>query len=511
MAKKTELSRKDTSVYRTNVVAQFLDKEPADFSREDIITYVKGNGIRMLNFNYTAGDGRLKTLSFSIRDEKHLRRLLDQGERVDGSSLFRHIDTGNSDLYVIPRFRSAFLNPFTNLPTLNLMCSYFDGKGDSPDVAPENIVRKSHAEFKKATGMELHTLGELEFYMFLKPGLQEIFPSTPQRNYHESEPFAKCKALNEDALYTLAATGIRVKYGHSEVGAIPLPDGTRTEQYEIELDLEPLEDMADHLVIAKWILRNVAAKHGLDLSFAPKLAVGHAGSGLHIHMAAVKNGKNQFLDEREELSLTARKMIGGMIRLAPSLTAFGNTVPTSYLRLVPRQEAPTNVCWGDKNRSVLIRVPLGWRNVGDLSEKVNRKEQGRTPHEGRQTVELRSPDGSANAHLLLAGIGVAARHGLTDPGSLKMAEDTYVSVNIFKEEHKGIQEKLAQLPTSCHASAAKLREDASFYTERGVFNARTVEGTAGMLDAYDDQDLSEMIKKDAVKAEEYIKKFMHCG
>ena len=507
-----KLGAKETrSSFYSNELVQYLKKNPDDFTREDIVGFVSGNGIRMLNFNYAGGDGRLKTLSFAIRNENHLRRLLDQGERVDGSSLFKYIDTGSSDLYVIPRFRTAFVNPFTVLPTLNLLCSYFDGKGDAPDIAPEHIVRKAHDDLKSRTGMELHALGELEYYIYLKPGQQEIFPSTPQRNYHEGEPFAKCKAVNEEALHTLAAAGIKAKYGHSEVGAIPMDDGTRTEQYEIELDLEPLEDAADHLVLAKWILRNTAAKHGLEVTFAPKLAVGHAGSGMHVHMAAMKNGRNLFLDRKEDLSETARKIIGGLLKLAPSLTAFGNTNPSSYLRLVPRQEAPTNVCWGEKNRSVLIRVPLGWRNVGNLSAKANKAAKNPVPHEGRQTVELRSPDGSANVHLLLAGIGVAARYGLTSGDSLKLTEDCYVNVNIFKEEHKHIQERLVQLPASCHESAERLREHASIYEEGGVFDRRVIEWTMEQLKGFNDRELSAEMKKNRKKAEAYIRQFMHCG
>lgn len=73
----------------------------------------------------------------------------------------------------------------------------------------------------------------------------------------------------------------------------------------------------------------------------------------------MKDGQNQMLKDGA-LSETARKAIAGMMKLASSITAFGNTNPTSYFRLVPHQEAPTNICWGDRNRSVLVRVPLGW-------------------------------------------------------------------------------------------------------------------------------------------------------
>jgi len=494
-----------------NQLVRFLKKDVREFTREDIISFIKGNGIKMLNFNYVAGDGRLKTLSFTIRDEKQVRKLLDWGERVDGSSLFSYVDSANSDLYVIPRFKTAFLNPFSPIPTLNLLCSYFDGKGNELDIAPEYIVKKAAQKLKEKTGISLHMLGELEYYVIFKVKDEELFPARSQKNYHESKPFVKFDNMNDEILYTLTSIGAKVKYAHSEVGAISLEDGTRYEQYEIELDLEPLEDMADHLVITKWVMRNIAAKYGVEITFTPKISVGQAGTGLHVHLAAIKDGRNLFLTDTGELTETAERIIGGLIKLAPSITAFGNTNPASYLRLVPHQEAPTNVCWGYKNRSVLIRVPLGWKNIPTLSSRINNGVSDVSSPDERQTVELRSSDGSANVYLLLAGIAVAAKYGLTHEESLKLAKDTYVSVNIFKKENKKFQENMEQLPESCFESAEKLREQSSIYQEDGVFSRRILEGIENELKSFEDKNINEEMKKDRQKAEKYIKNFLHCG
>ncbi|MCX5790720.1 MAG: glutamine synthetase, partial [Elusimicrobia bacterium] len=102
-----------------NKIAAFLNKEPRDFTRADIVKYIKAHGIKMVNFRYAAGDGRLKTLNFIINDEKYLDRILTSGERVDGSSLFKGIDAGSSDLYVMPRYRTAFVNPFSVTPAID--------------------------------------------------------------------------------------------------------------------------------------------------------------------------------------------------------------------------------------------------------------------------------------------------------------------------------------------------------------------------------------------------------
>ena len=103
-------------IMNPNQLVAFLEKPCAEFTKEDIKRYIQQNGIRMVNFMYPAGDGRLKTLNFVINNQAYLDAILTCGERVDGSSLFPFIEAGSSDLYVIPRFRTAFLDPFAEIP-----------------------------------------------------------------------------------------------------------------------------------------------------------------------------------------------------------------------------------------------------------------------------------------------------------------------------------------------------------------------------------------------------------
>ena len=146
-----------------------------------------------------------------------------------------------------------------------------------------------------------------------------------------------------------------------------------------------IDEAVDQLLIAKWIIRILGSEYGVEVSFAPKITVGKAGSGMHIHMMLEKDGENMMV-ENGKLSKVAKKMMAGILDLSKSLTAFGNTIPTSYLRLVPHQEAPTNICWGDRNRSVLIRVPLGWNGVG-IDDHRPRSASGDHRLRGRQDLD----------------------------------------------------------------------------------------------------------------------------
>ncbi|MBR3912204.1 MAG: glutamine synthetase, partial [Alistipes sp.] len=302
-----------------NRLVAYLGKPCKAFTKADIVRYIKENGIQMVNFMYPAGDGRLKTLNFVINNAAYLDAILTCGERVDGSSLFPFIEAGSSDLYVLPRFSTAFLDPFAEIPTLSMLCSYFNKDGFPLESSPENTLRKACRAFNDVTGMEFQAMGELEYYVIAPDA--ELFPATDQKGYHESAPYAKFNEFRTQCMAYIAQAGGEIKYGHSEVGNFTI-DGLIYEQNEIEFLPVAAEDAADQLMIAKWIIRNLAYQYGYDITFAPKITAGKAGSGLHVHMRIVKDGQNQMLDGGV-LSATARRAIAGMMELAPSITAFG--------------------------------------------------------------------------------------------------------------------------------------------------------------------------------------------
>ena len=491
-----------------NRLVTFLQKPAAEFTKADIINYIQQNEIRMVNFMYPAADGRLKTLNFVINNASYLDAILTCGERVDGSSLFPFIEAGSSDLYVIPRFRTAFVDPFAEIPTLVMLCSFFNKDGEPLESSPEYTLHKACKAFTDVTGMEFQAMGELEYYVISED--DGLFPATDQRGYHESGPYAKFNDFRTQCMSYIAQTGGQIKYGHSEVGNFML-DGKVYEQNEIEFLPVNAENAADQLMIAKWVIRNLAYQYGYDITFAPKITVGKAGSGLHIHMRMMKDGQNQMLKDGA-LSDTARKAIAGMMQLAPSITAFGNTNPTSYFRLVPHQEAPTNICWGDRNRSVLVRVPLGWSAQTDMCALANPLESDSNyDTTQKQTVEMRSPDGSADLYQLLAGLAVACRHGFEIENALAIAEQTYVNVNIHQKENADKLKALAQLPDSCAASADCLQKQRTVFEQYNVFSPAMIDGIISRLRSYNDATLRKDIQDKPEEMLALVSKFFHCG
>ena len=494
--------------YNINPLVSQLEKLPQDFTRKDIIRFITGNDVRIVNFRYAAADGRLKTLNFPVTNLAYLDSILSYGERVDGSSLFPYIDAHSSDLYVIPRFSTAYLDPFAETPTLGLICSYFTKDGLPLETAPEYTLRKAHKVFQEQTGCRFEAMGELEYYVVDRD--DELFPTPDQHGYHESSPFTKFEAFRTEAMRLIAQVGGQIKYGHSEVGNFR-QDGKIYEQNEIEFLVNPVETAADQLLMAKWILRTLAYRYRLDVTFAPKITVGKAGSGLHFHTRIMKGDKSMMI-EKGRLSDLARKAIAGYMKCAAGLTAFGNTNPTSYFRLVPHQEAPTSICWGDRNRSVLVRVPLGWTGKNDMVAIANPLEAGDTyAAPSKQTVEMRSPDGSADIYNMMAGLVNAARIGINMPDALKVAEDTYVDVNIHAKGNEAKLHSLKQLPSSCYESALMLERSRGLFEDAGVFSPALIDGTISKLKAFDDARIREQVERHPALMGELVSKYYHCG
>ena len=443
----------DTVSLSPNPLVQALGKPAQEFTKADIIGYIEDNRISMLNLRYVGGDGRLKTLNFAIQSKAHLDRVLTLGERVDGSSLFTFVEATSSDLYVVPRLATAFLNPFSAIPTVEFLCGFYDVSGAPLASAPQEILRKAQRALEAQTGCTLEALGELEYYLFSPE--DPLFRVEPQRGYHESGPFSKWEDVRTETLLHLVSMGCAVKYAHSEVGNF-VSDGRQMIQQEIEFLPVDACTAADQMVLAKWVLREVAHSYGIEVSFSPKIAVGQAGSGMHFHTRLVKDGVNQFS------------------------TGSGLT------------EAA---------------LPLGWQNIDDsMFRDANPNEPpiAGLPNDS-QTIELRSPDGSAAIHLLLAGIVVAARIGLTRPGMADYASKRKVDGDASQTPG------LDQLPSSCFEAAGRLLTQREDYEEGGVFPAGLIDSWAARLVELGDMHLRDDLADSRVSVEELVERYFHIG
>lgn len=488
-----------------NPLSVILDKSPKDFARSDFLKVIDQKHIERITFHYTALDGKLKELKLPVANASQAEIILAEGERVDGSSLFKGmVDAALSDLYVVPVYKTAFLNPFDE-GSLDFICRYLTKEGDLAPFALDSILTRACQVFRQNSGLELQALGELEFFLLSERNLH-LYPAQKQHGYHAAAPYIKSgQVLNEMVRHITQITGA-VKYAHSEVGFVESVrsdldeiSGKQAEQLEVEYLPRPVEEMADALVLGRWLIRNIAYKYGCVATFTPKIEEGVAGNGFHFHLELLKDGKNIMIDSNGKLSAPARRLIGGLCAYADSLTAFGNTVSSAYLRLVPNQEAPTRICWSDLNRSAMIRVPLGWSNLRHLAKRLNPQQEAHyKDFHSRQTVELRSPDGSAIIHLLLAGIVMAADWAFREDDSLfkknlpiELADKLYAQGNMFTDQ--ALLKKLPTLPRSCVESSRILLEKRELYERDGAFPPSVIDYVAKLLQAENDETMNQKL------------------
>jgi len=447
-----------------------LRKLPRDWRRADLRNLVLEDGIRIINLRYPGFDGKLRELRVPVTDPEQLERLLAVGERVDGSSLFPGLfGSTSSDLYVVPVYRWAFLHPWAD-DELDIVCRYAARDGAPCERTPDNLLIALSRELESSTGLSLRGLAELEFYLILDR-VSERFAGKAQRNYHQALPYLHGREIADEILRVVSAVTGCVKYCHAEVGymdRVPSEDpelaGRRAVQFELEQSLVPMEDLGTWLTVARWLIRTVASRHGASATFLPKLEPGTAGSGLHLHLALERDGRNVMRNSDGALSDEAIALIGGLLGEAPALAAFGNTVAASYLRLVPGQEAPTHVCWGRNNRSSLVRIPLDFATEHRVDRVMNPDEtEAAPPVDSQATVEFRSPDGSAFPHLLLAAVTACVAEGVSRPDGRRRALSLELPV--------AADRPLDTLPGSAAEAAERLRDRRAFFESRGFPSA----------------------------------------
>jgi glutamine synthetase len=214
-----------------------------------------------------------------------------------------------------------------------------------------------------------------------------------------------------------------------------------------------LTNMADSVLKYKYVVKNVAQRHGKTATFMPKPLFGDNGSGMHVHMSLWKAGQNLFFGERYAgLSEMALYAIGGILRHAPALLALTNPTTNSYKRLVPGFEAPVNLAYSRRNRSAALRIPMY-----STSPKAKR-------------IEFRCPDPACNPYLAMSGILMAAVDGILnkmDPGE-PLDKDIY---DLPPEELA----RVPHTPGSLREALQSLQKDHAFLLKGDVFTQDVIE------------------------------------
>lgn len=435
---------------------------------KDIMKLIRENDIKMVDFKMVDISGQFRHVT--IPAQHFSESTMTDGIGFDASN-YGYAVVENSDMVFIPDLDSAVIDPFCEIPTLSMTGNAMViGYPENKPLAqyPRNIVLAAE-KFMKDSGVAdtMMILPEFEFYLFDQVGwdvrpdaigmsvdaVQAHWNSGTegrgcvvplQKAYHIAKPFDQSYECRSEMCMHIEEAGITVKYHHPEVGA--------SGQFEIEPQLGQMSKMADATMMIKYIIHNTAMKYGKTATFMPKPVYGEAGSGMHVHMLLLKDGKPVFSDDNgyAHLSKEAHWFMGGLLKHIASLCAITNPSTNSFKRLVPGFEAPVTVGYATSNRSAVIRIPA----------------YAKTPELRR--FELRNPDATCNPYFCYAAILMAGLDGIKNQIDPHQNGWGPYDMNLFDlpDEEKA---KLKGLPTSLEQALDALEADHDYLTAGGVF------------------------------------------
>ncbi|MDO5478661.1 MAG: type I glutamate--ammonia ligase [Clostridia bacterium] len=435
---------------------------------KDIIDIIKANDIKMVDFKMVDIDGKFRHVT--IPAGNFSEETIKNGIGFDASN-YGYAVVEKSDMVFIPDPDTALIDPFCEIPTLSMTgnAMIIDSPENRPlSVYPRNIVLAAE-KYMRDLGIadKMFILPEFEFYLFdnvawsVNPdsigvtldAAQAHWNSATegsglvvekQKNYHVAKPFDVAYEARSKMCMRMEEAGIPLNYHHPEVGAAG--------QFEIEPHLGEMSKMADAAMMIKYIIHNTAREYGFTATFMPKPVMGEAGSGMHVHMLLMKDGKPVFSDDNgySHLSREAHYFIGGLLKHIASLCAITNPSTNSFKRLVPGFEAPVTVGYATSNRSAVIRIPA----------------YAKTPELRR--FELRNPDATANPYFCYAAILMAGLDGIRN--KIDPHENGWgpYDMNLYKlsDEEKA---KLKHLPVSLDEALDALEKDYEYLTVGDVF------------------------------------------
>lgn len=417
---------------------------------KDVLTTIETEDIKYVDFRIVDLLGRqhhVTVPAYAVDEDTFVN-----GVAFDGSSLTGYKSIEESDMVAMPDPATAFIDPFVEEKTLNIVCNILNPDNSPYDRDPRGIALKAEAYLKNLGIATAAYFGpESEFFLFDnvryasgpsgsfyhidseeaywntgKEGQNLGYKVRNKGGYFPVQPTDTQADIRNEMCTLLTQTGIKVERHHHEVATAG--------QGEINFRFDTLTRTADNLLLFKYIVRNVAAKHGKTATFMPKPIVGDNGSGMHVHQSLFDGDTPLFFEKGAyaNLSETALHYIGGILHHAPALIALTNPSTNSFKRLVPGYEAPVNLVFSKGNRSAAVRIP-----VAAVTPKASR-------------IEFRTPDSTANPYLafaamLMAGLdGIAKKLDPREMGFGPLDKNIYDLSDVEKNEIKSLPGSLAE-------------------------------------------------------------------
>ncbi len=439
---------------------------------KEVLSMIKEKSIQFVDFKFQDFPGTWQ--HFTVPQHCLEEDSFEEGFGFDGSSIRGWQAINESDMLILPDPTTAFVDPFMEIPTLSLTCSILDPITKQRYTRdPRNVALKC-LEYIRSTGIadQIYFGPEAEFFIFDSArygqtahyGMYEIdsvegiwnsdadveggnlgHRPRHKEGYFPVPPVDTLQDIRSEMVATLIELGVDIEAHHHEVGTAG--------QCEIDMRFSPIVEMADQLMMYKYVVKNIARKHGKTATFMPKPIFSDNGSGMHVHSSLWKGDTPLFAgDKYAGLSQEALYYIGGILKHADALIAFCAPTTNSYKRLVPGYEAPVNLAYSQRNRSAAVRIPMY------------------SPSPKAKRVEFRCPDPSCNGYFAFSAIAMAGMDGILnkiDPGD-PLDKDLY---DLPPEELA----QIPQVPGSLEGAIEALKKDHDFLLQGDVFTQDVID------------------------------------
>ena len=397
------------------------------YSKEDILAMVEENGVKFIRLQFTDILGTLKNVAIT---DRQLEKALNNQCMFDGSSINGFVRVEESDMYLRPDLDTFVIFPWRPQQgkVARLICDVYMPDGTPFEGDPRYILKKAINK-AEAMGYTMNVGPECEFFLFeVDNDGNPTLKTNDKGSYFDLGPIDLGENARRDMTLALEDMGFEIETSHHEVAA---------GQNEIDFKYADALVIADNVTTFKYVVKSIAQRHGLYATFMPKPLHGVNGSGMHVNISLIKDGKNAFYNEEDQLGLSsvAYNFIAGVLKHIKEICPITNPLVNSYKRLVPDYEAPVYIAWSAKNRSPLIRVPSA-RGEGTR-------------------IEFRSPDPSSNPYLVLACLLLAGLEGIKDNLEPPKCIDRNI-FNLSREERK--RENIENLPESLHEAIAYMQK-----------------------------------------------------
>lgn len=398
-------------------------------TKEDVLKLSKEYGVEFVRLQFTDMFGVLKNVAITV---KQLGKALDGELMFDGSSIEGYVRIEESDMYLRPDPDTFVIFPWMKGEGVEarLICDIYDHNCKHFEGDPRYVLKRATKKAEEM-GYLMNVGAECEFFLFLTDS--DGLPTTitnDKAGYFDLTPVDKGENARRDMVLNLEKMGFETEASHHEVGS---------GQHEIGFKYNEAVSSADNIMTFKYVVRNIAQRHGLHATFMPKPIFGIAGSGMHTNMSLSNlKGDNVFYDPKGEyeLSQDALYFMGGILKHIKAITAITNPTINSYKRLVSGFEAPTNIAWSTGNRSPLIRIPVK-RGVSTR-------------------IELRSPDPSCNPYFASAVCLQAGLKGIAE--KIMPPEPVYKNIYEMGKEEKNAA-GIENLPSSLEVALEEFKKD----------------------------------------------------